>query len=97
MSERFRLRFEDAGLEEMMEEELPEVETEVTDGVTEKFNGIELVEGERPPEQKGRTFAGEIRTLDGDIAGDEFAQDAMNYQILMGKIETLLDKLELDA
>ena len=40
---------------------------------------------------------GEIRTLDGDIAGDEFAADAINYQVLLGKIDTLLEKLKLDA
>lgn len=41
--------------------------------------------------------AGVIRTLDGEIAGDEFAQDALNYQILLGKIDTLLEGLDLDA
>ena len=40
---------------------------------------------------------GAIRTLDGDIAGDEFAADAINYQILLGKIDSLLEKLKLDA
>lgn len=40
---------------------------------------------------------GEIRTLDGDIAGDEFASDAINYQILLRKIDTLLERLKLDA
>lgn len=40
---------------------------------------------------------GVIRTLDGELAGDEFAQDAMNYQILLGKIDRLLDRLTLDA
>jgi hypothetical protein len=40
---------------------------------------------------------GEIRTLDGEIAGDEFAADAINYQILLGKIDTLLERLKLDA
>jgi ankyrin repeat/BTB/POZ domain-containing protein 1 len=29
--------------------------------------------------------------------GDEFLQDAMNYQILLGKIDALLEKLSLDA
>lgn len=43
------------------------------------------------------TEGGVIRTLDGEIAGDEFAQDAMNYQILLGKIDSLLDSLTLDA
>lgn len=40
---------------------------------------------------------GQIRTLDGDIADDEFAADAMNYQVLLGKIEKVLEKLKLDA
>jgi len=40
---------------------------------------------------------GEIRTLDGDIAGDEFAADAINYQVLLGKIDKLLERLKLDA
>lgn len=43
------------------------------------------------------TMNGQIRTLDGDIAGDEFAADAINYQILLGKIDSLLDRLKLDA
>lgn len=40
---------------------------------------------------------GEIRTLDGEVAGDEFAADAINYQVLLEKIDRLLDKLKLDA
>ena len=40
---------------------------------------------------------GEIRTLDGDIAGDEFAADAINYQVLLGKIDALLERMKLDA
>lgn len=40
---------------------------------------------------------GQVRTLDGEIAGDEFASDAINYQILLGKIDRLLEKLELDG
>ena len=38
-----------------------------------------------------------IRTLNGEIAGDELEVDARNYQILLGKIDGLLDKLKLDA
>lgn len=41
--------------------------------------------------------AGAVRTLDGEIAGDEMAADAINYQILLGKIDGLLDQLKLDA
>ena len=40
---------------------------------------------------------GVVRTLDGEIAGDEFAQDAMNYQILLGKIDRLMENLGLDG
>ena len=40
---------------------------------------------------------GQIKTLDGDMASDEFAADAINYQVLLGKIDTLLAKLKLDA
>jgi len=40
---------------------------------------------------------GVIRTLDGDEIEDEFDQDAVNYQILLGKIDQLLDRLKLDA
>lgn len=43
------------------------------------------------------TAESQIRTLDGEIAGDEFTGDAVNYQILLGKIDGLLDKLRLDA
>lgn len=49
------------------------------------------------PDIESQLRAGAVRTLDGELAGDEFAQDAINYQILLGKIDTLLDRLELDA
>lgn len=38
-----------------------------------------------------------IRTLDGEIVGDEFSQEAMNYQILLAKLDKLLERLGLDA
>ena len=41
--------------------------------------------------------AARMRTLDGEEIGDEFAQDAMNYHILLNKIDKLLDELKLDA
>ena len=114
LSERFRLRFEDAGIEEMMEEA-----DATEDGPP---PGDEAGAGEqKPPEHKGidvspfpnddaaiaqivnsdgaeeQTSSGAVRTLDGEIAGDEFAGDAINYQILLNKIDGLLDKLKLDA
>ena len=45
----------------------------------------------------GHTSNGAIRTLDGEIAGDEFASDAINYQLFLGKIDGLLERLKLDA
>jgi ankyrin repeat/BTB/POZ domain-containing protein 1 len=41
--------------------------------------------------------ADQIMTLDGEIAGDEFASDTINYQVLLGKIDDLLERLKLDA
>ena len=118
LSERFRLRFEDSGFKEMMEEEEEEEEEEedqegeeeeqdVYDGDDEREEGEEMkkTEEERvkrafvaapdPEDQLGADMV--IRTLDGEIAGDEFQQDAINYQILLGKIDTLLENLDLDA
>ena len=46
---------------------------------------------------EGQPMNGAVRTLDGELAGDEFASDAVNYQILLKKIELLLDRLKLDA
>ena len=46
---------------------------------------------------EAQLLSGAVRTLDGELAGDELAADAMNYQILLGKIDALLDKLKLDA
>jgi hypothetical protein len=49
-------------------------------------------------QEKERSLqGGVIRTLDGDEIEDEFDQDAMNYQILLGKIDQLLDRLKLNA
>lgn len=101
LSDRFRLRFEDAGLEEMMEEapENHDAEYAEIEGRKPDDEGY----GGSPPDADvfpQEDLLGErqvVRTLDGEIAGDEFAQDAMNYQILLGKIDKLLDELTLDA
>ena len=113
LSERFRLRFEDAGLEEVMDEEqaiaVSQSHAKLPDWSADQDTMLPT-----PPEDEGvdvRTpdvpetnteallqgSAGVIRTLDGEIAGDEFAADAVNYQILLGKIDTLLEMLKLDA
>lgn len=97
LNDRFRLRFDDAGLEEMLEEtaQPPNGETDsqsrdvvqVTDGV-EKLNISSTTEIEQ---------IRELRALDGAAVEDEFSEDAMNYQILMEKLDTLLERLNLDA
>jgi ankyrin repeat/BTB/POZ domain-containing protein 1 len=107
LSERFRLRFEDSGLDEMMDENAAiQAVKDATDGeLAEAMEDFALED--KLPETAGNpnpmlleqqvAAAGVIRNLDGEEVGDEFAQDAMNYQILMGKIDTLLEKLNLDA
>lgn len=60
------------------------------------------VSSDSPPKDEPDAYApdmlgGAVRTLDGELAGDEFAQDAINYQILLGKIDRLLERLKLDA
>ncbi|KAL9019667.1 MAG: hypothetical protein Q9185_003070 [Variospora sp. 1 TL-2023] len=110
LSERFRLRFEEMGMGEMMDEGAEAVEergghTEVKEGrgelVSVDIEGLPLTERALKTEEsegkRGITLDGTIRTLDGEVAGDEFAGDAINYQILLGKIEQLLDNLKLDA
>ncbi|KAL1605361.1 hypothetical protein SLS60_004909 [Paraconiothyrium brasiliense] len=98
LSDRFRLRFEESGLDEMMEQRGDEdalaeamEDLGVNDEHEEKKSGLLETEIEE------QFAVGAIRTLDGEIAGDEFAQDAMNYQILLAKIDQLLENLSLDA
>ena len=114
LSERYRLRFEDAGIEDMMEE------ADATADEPPPGDAVGASE-QKPPEDEGidvkpsphddaaiaqiinsggaeeQTVSGAVRTLDGEIAGDEFASDAINYQILLNKIDGLLNKLKLDA
>lgn len=125
LSERFRLRFEDAGLDELMDESLAayaavplgEVAAEAEvgeDGFAKAPSALHDVEGYRDSPNHGQQqkeaagFAptavevqeaqgGVVRTLDGEVAGDEFAQDAVNYQVLLGKIERLMEGLGLDG
>ncbi|KAK7743889.1 hypothetical protein SLS53_003911 [Cytospora paraplurivora] len=114
LSERFRLRFEDAGLEEIMDEEgeirADAVEGHVSAGEDDQAaneeasaSGAEMLAPEvataAPIDGKPVTerSIGVVRTLEGEVVEDEFDLDAMNYQILLGKIDTLLERLKLDA
>lgn len=104
LSDRFRLRMEDSGIEQMTDEtETDDTETldpAALSGKDESFaedEGIHAHSGSTPPQDSLDHNTLVIRTLDGEIAGDEFAQDAINYQILLNKIDSLLDRLTLDA
>ncbi len=147
LSERFRLRFEDSGLEDMMDEDqqlqqqgehsheharkpkneeedtslpLPhwgsgpipdqqheqrlqtlddegvDMRTPEADQNSANSNPTRTAEAETEAET-AIIQAGAARTLDGDLAGDEFARDAIDYQFLLGKIDGLLERLKLDA
>ncbi|KAJ4311899.1 hypothetical protein N0V84_010219 [Fusarium piperis] len=103
LSDRFRLRFEDAGLDEMMDE-AGELDAELAAAMADQAvissggtNGTVKQDGETNGEANGDAKEGAVRTLDGEVAEDEFASDAINYQILLGKIDAMLDRLKLDA
>lgn len=107
LSERFRLRFEDSGLDEIMDEN-GEIHAEAAQAISNAADAYKpTVDGIAPQAEPTNPISvdpasnpfmnGEIRTLDGEIAGDEFAADAINYQVLLGKIDTLLERLKLDA
>ncbi|KAI9754497.1 MAG: Nascent polypeptide-associated complex subunit beta [Chaenotheca gracillima] len=108
LSERFRLRFEDSGIDDMMDEDGESTNPLVPEDVAsaevkppEDDEGIDmssrLSSQEDASLQPDQLLNGAVRTLDGEIAGDEFASDAINYQLLLGKIDSLLERLKLDA
>lgn len=99
LSDRFRLRFEDSGLDEMMDQNTGDADAiaEAMEDLGVKDGGEEGSGALLQKEIEEQFAVGAIRTLDGEIAGDEFAQDAINYQILLGKIDRLLENLNLDA
>ncbi|KAF4549924.1 BTB/POZ domain-containing protein 1 [Elsinoe fawcettii] len=98
LSDRYRLRMEDTAADWMDENHIPQdFEAEQKD--LHDDEGVDMHAGDTPPQTDAEAFAGGtiIRTLDGEIAGDEFAQDALNYQIMLGKLDKLLENLDLDA
>ncbi|CEI40613.1 hypothetical protein FVEN_g1583 [Fusarium venenatum] len=106
LGDRFRLRFEDVGFEDMMDEsgdiidadlaaamaQQADISADATNGISNQSqNGVQ-------ENGDGEAKDGEaVRTLDGAEAEDEFASDAINYQILQRKIDAMLDRLKLDA
>ncbi|KAL4989422.1 hypothetical protein BDW68DRAFT_69862 [Aspergillus falconensis] len=113
LNERFRLRFDDAGIEEMMEETAQQQlvdQIPADEGLEKVTSGVEQIDlapkahthvnGDRMPEPVAVNGLGHdplIRTLDGEIADDELSRDAINYQILMEKLDRILESLNLDA
>ncbi|KAL6239527.1 hypothetical protein BDW75DRAFT_227158 [Aspergillus navahoensis] len=113
LSERFRLRFDDAGIEEMMEDTAQQQladQIPADEGLDKVTSGVEQIDltpeahtitnGDRLPEPAAVNGLGHgpvIRTLDGEIADDELSRDAINYQILMEKLDRILESLNLDA
>ncbi|KAI0537552.1 BTB/POZ domain-containing protein [Xylaria digitata] len=109
LGDRFRLRFEDAGLDEMLDEN-GEIEASVAGALSSQLqNGTGNLSGPidsgkasitAPQETlaaKQAAVDGGVRTLDGELAEDEFVSDAINYQVLLQKIDIMLEKLKLDA
>ncbi|KAI0143830.1 BTB/POZ domain-containing protein [Xylariaceae sp. FL1272] len=108
LDERFRLRFDDVGLDEALEEseEIAEQQANEADlngaGEAPQQDSIEpqkiasATESEKTSAEKSGAN-GTIRTLDGEVAEDEFASDAINYQLLLQKIDLMLENLKLDA
>lgn len=105
LNERFRLRFDDAGLDELMEEQ-PQpangedtAQTEDLEKITEGVEAMKIAKTTAPDtrSQQPQGYTREIRTLDGALVEDEFDEDAMNYQILLEKLDALLERLNLDA
>lgn len=113
LGERFRLRFDDAGLQEMMEREFrqknadsnpPDEVSKITDGVrTLEVPATAEKRAENPPvappkpSEKVQEPGQVMKTLDGEVTADEFSRDAINYQILMEKLDMVLENLNLEA
>ncbi|SPN99967.1 related to bood POZ containing protein [Cephalotrichum gorgonifer] len=96
LSERFRLRFEDAGLEFMGEDE----DEDGVDALAGELEEKASLGGEGREEQgreEGGGGGGVMRTLDGNVVTDEFDSDAINYELWLAKIDAMLEKLKLDA
>ena len=101
------MRFEDAGLEDMMEEQasiakkteantdgkLPEQEVVNMDSLPKG----DAAHGDEEFSRENIMSNGTITALDGELVGDELEGDAINYQILLRKIDGPLDRLKLDA
>lgn len=98
LSERFRLRFEGEGIEEMLDEN-GEVSADGVNDIIAAAAGHDWPESQPRPPTAGNGEAGKggVVTLNGAVVEDEFDADTVNYQILLAKIDKMLDQLKLDA
>ena len=109
LSNRFRLRMDDSGIDEMINEQeesldderLPDKGVFAEDAIFED-EGVDVRSGKTPPSNDHASSDSipeeqMLKTLDGGFVGDEFHQDTANYNFLIGKIDTLLEKLRLEA
>jgi hypothetical protein len=90
LSERFRFRFEGAGLEEMLDEEHLLEEPVVVDATAAAGEGVVVY-------TEDVKVGGGVKTLNGEVVEDEFVSDAVNYQVMLEKIDRMLERLKLDA
>jgi hypothetical protein len=107
LDERFRLRFEDAGVSDMIEQNSSQRKPTDQDPAVVGEPEIQGLSGEsadngsvtpvnEPPVVKA-TDEGAVQTLDGNWAADEFDAHVRDYEILLDKIDALLQRLKLDA
>jgi ankyrin repeat and BTB/POZ domain-containing protein 1 len=107
LSERFRLRLDYTGVVDMLTSTAPKREANANETNVEIDSakvpgGPTLAEGmttdEASPTSSQLQDRGPVlRTLADEVDGDEFISDAVNYKLLMEKLDKLLEKLDLEA
>ncbi|KAI5305993.1 G2-specific serine/threonine protein kinase [Ascosphaera pollenicola] len=108
LNERFRCRFEDTGFKELMDEQKAK-KANVADQemgkeeMPDDEESASAAEDARSVSSDGEDISDtsdneeEFITIDGQVAKDEFQRDTMDYNILINKLDDLLDKLDLEA
>ena len=107
LSDRFRLRYEDPGIDDVMNESRPETGREDAVGASTESNdrgpGNGLDARASSTQEDAQTTGQDLdpdeaqKRADEGMDGDEFAANAIDYQVLLGKIDGLLERLNLDA
>ncbi|EPE05279.1 btb poz domain-containing protein [Ophiostoma piceae UAMH 11346] len=93
LSERFRMRFEEIALSDIVDEDY-EAGASAGSAVVDE-DGVAA--GSTGRAEDTAVVEGVMRTLDGEVVEDEFDADSLNYKILLSKIDTLLDRLGLSG